>query len=66
MYLQYFEDEQFTWHPKENNNGQISNQQADIKSQEFSSNNKINNSKNKIKDELSITTKADITNNNEK
>ena len=64
-YLQYFEDGPITWPPQGNNHGQISNQQAEIKCQEFLSSNINNNNKNKTKDELS-TTKADITNNTEK
>ena len=44
IYLQYFE--QITWLPKENNYERISNQQPDIKSQEFLKN-KNNNNKNK-------------------
>ena len=60
------------WPPKENNHGQILNHQADIKSQEFLIKNKNNNNNNnkknktKTKDEVSITTKEDITNNTDK
>ena len=65
--LFFLEDEQTTCHPKENNRGQISNQQPDnLKIQDSLTQNKNNNNKNKTNDEVSITTKEDITNNTDK